>query len=63
MARERELTISEINEINWNDGLHSMNTEKQYIREMERGLEMMKKDLERAGHTDLIFDPMKLVVM
>ena len=63
MERQRELTISEMKELDWNDGLHSMNTEKQYIREMERGLEMMKKDLEREGHTNLVFDPMQLVVM
>jgi len=63
MARKRELTISEENELNWNDGMHSLNTERQYIREMKRGLEMMAKDLKREGHTDLMFDPMKLVVM
>ena len=52
-----------MNELDWNDGMHSMDTERQYIREMEQGLEMMKKDLERAGHTNLTFDPMQLVVM
>lgn len=62
MARKRNLTISEENEINWNDGMHSDSTEKQYIREMERGLEMMAKDIERNGQDNLIFDPMQLVV-
>jgi len=62
MARERELTISEELELNWNDGIHSDTNERVYRQEFEEGWKRLSLDIRRAGQDNLMFDPMQLVV-
>jgi len=62
MARKRNLTISEELELNWNDGLHSDDNERTYLREFEEGWKRLTLDFVNAGQTNLMFDPMQLVV-
>lgn len=62
MARRRELTISEEMELDWNDGMHSDDDEKYFREEFEIGWQQLSRKFASAGHTNLIFDPMRLVI-
>ena len=62
MVRRKDLTISEEQELNWNDNMYSEEDERIYQREFNFGWDSLIRDLEKAGHTNLIFDPMQLVV-
>ena len=62
MARRKDLTISEELELNWDDGMLSEDGERDYRHEFEEGWKRITLDFINAGQTNLMFDPMKLVV-
>ena len=62
MARQRELTISEEMELNWDDGMHDAENERYYVKDFELGWEQRSMRFKEAGHTKLLFDPMGLVI-
>jgi len=60
--KKRDLTISEMLELQWNDGLYTDNDEVYLKRGFEEGWRRMTIDLKRVGHDKLIFDLVGLVI-
>lgn len=52
-----ELTIKQLNEIEWEDGIYSSSDESALCRSYEIGWNLLVDALKAKGHTSIMFDP------
>ena len=60
--KKRELTISEMLELRWNDGIYTDGDEEHLMQSFELGWDQLISDLKKIGHDKLLFDPARLFI-
>jgi hypothetical protein len=60
--KKRELTISEMLELRWNDGIYTDRDEDHLMQSFELGWDQLISDLKKIGHDKLLFDPERLFI-
>ena len=57
---DEELTIKQVNELDWEDGIYSSSDEEALCRSYEDGWSDLVDALKQRGHTSIMFDPQVL---